>query len=89
MVFCMIFTHVFGRDGFQSMVLDNSTCINMYYNIERSIMKNKVGSPRFGIEGKIYVYMYFVCYPLALFCMGLNRTFGFRAILASRGCLCY
>ena len=49
----------FGRDGFQSMVLDAmvfrymvldaSVCINMYCNIERNIMKNQVGSPGFGI----------------------------------------
>jgi len=58
-VLCMIFTHVFwtrwfsvhgiGCDGFQSMVLDASACINMYYNIERNIMKNQVSSP--GIQG--------------------------------------
>ena len=35
MVLCMIFANVFGRDGFRSMVLDASACINMYYNIER------------------------------------------------------
>ena len=39
MVLCMIFAHVFGRDGFRSMVLDASECINMYCNIERNIMK--------------------------------------------------
>ncbi len=67
----------FGRDGFRSMVLDAmvfgpwvldaSTCINMYCNIERNIMKNQVGSPGFGIQGKISVYMCFMCYALALF----------------------
>jgi len=67
----------FGRDGFQSMVLDAmvfwsmvldaSACINMYYNIERNIMKNQAGSPDFGIQGKIFVYMCFMCYSLALF----------------------
>ena len=46
------------------MVLDDSACINMYCNIERNIMKNQAGSPSFGIEGKIFVYM---CYALALF----------------------
>jgi len=30
------------------MVLDASTCINMYCNIERNIMKNQAGSP--GLE---------------------------------------
>ena len=70
----MIFTHDFwmqwfsvhgiGRDGFRSMVLDASACINMYCNIERNIMKNQVGSPGFGIQGKISVHM---CYALALF----------------------
>ena len=68
MVLCMIFAHVFfGRDSFRSMVLDASTCINMHYNIERNIMKNQGGSHRFGIQGKIFVYMYFMCYALALF----------------------
>jgi len=52
---------------FQSMVLDASTCINMYCNIERNIMKNQVGSPDFGIQGKISVHMCFMCYALALF----------------------
>ena len=77
MVLCMIFANVFwtrwfsvhgiGRDGFRSMVLDASACINMYCNIERNIMKNQVGSPGFGIQGKIFVYMCFMCYALALF----------------------
>ena len=49
MVLCMIFAHVFGRDGFQSMVLDALACIHMYYNIERNIMKNQVGIPGLGI----------------------------------------
>jgi len=31
--------HCFGHDGFQSMVLDASACINMYCNIEGNIMK--------------------------------------------------
>ena len=77
MVLCMIFAHVLGRDGFRSMILDTmvfrsmvldaSVCINMYYNIERNIMKNQVGSLDFGIQGKISVYMCFMCYALALF----------------------
>jgi len=77
MLLCMIFAHVFECDGFrsmvlgamvfQSMVLDALTCINMYCNIERNIMKNQVGSPGFGIQGKIYVYMCFMCDALALF----------------------
>jgi len=77
MVLCMIFTHVFwmrwflvhgiGRDGFQSIVLDASACINMYYSIERNIMKNQAGSPSFGIQGKISVYMCLMCYALTLF----------------------
>ena len=44
--------HGFGHDGFRSMVLDASTCINMYCNIERNAMKNQSGSPGFGIQGK-------------------------------------
>ena len=36
----MVFlVHGFGRDGFRSMVLDVSACINMYCNIKRNIMK--------------------------------------------------
>ncbi len=65
MVLHMIFTHVFGRDGFQFMVLDDSACINMYCNIERNIMKNQAGSPGFGIQWEIFVYMCFMCYALA------------------------
>ena len=44
--------HGFGCDGFQSMVLDALACINMYCNIEKNIMKNQIGSPGFGIQGK-------------------------------------
>jgi len=66
MVLCMVFAHHFGRDGFRSMVLDASACIYMYCNIERNIMKNKFGSPGFGIEGKIFVYICFMCHALAI-----------------------
>ena len=59
--------HGFGPDGFWSMVLYALAYINMYCNIERNIMKNHAGSPSFGIQGKISVYMYFMCYALALF----------------------
>ena len=31
MVLCLVFAHGFRRDGFQSMVLDASACINMYH----------------------------------------------------------
>jgi len=41
--------------------------IYMYCNIERNIMKNQAGSPNFGIQGKISMYMCFMCYVLALF----------------------
>ena len=64
MVLSMIFAHVFGHDGFRSMVLDASACINMYFNIERNIRKNQAGSLGFWIQGKISVYM---CYALTLF----------------------
>ena len=60
--------HGFGRDGFRSMVLDASACINMYYSIERYIMKNKAGrTSQFWDPGEISVYMCFMCYALALF----------------------
>ena len=49
------------------MVLDALKFINMYCNIERKIMKNQASSHGFGIEGKIFVYMCFMCYALALF----------------------
>jgi len=58
--------HGFGCDGFWSMLLDDLTCINMYCNIERNIMKNQAGSLGFGIQGKIFVYMCLMCYALAL-----------------------
>jgi len=57
----------FGCDGFRSMVLDASTCINIYCNIERKIMKNQAGILGFGIQGKIFVSMCFMCSSLALF----------------------
>jgi len=61
MVLCMIFAHGFGRDGFRSMVLDASACINMYCNIERNIMKNQAGSPGFWDPGEnLYVYVFYV-----------------------------
>jgi len=48
-------------DGFRSMVLDASTCINIYYNIERNIMKNQAGSPGFGIQWEnLCVYVFYV-----------------------------
>ena len=59
--------HGFGCDGFQSMVFYDSTCINMYCNIGRNIMKNKTSSPSFGIQGKISMYMCFMCHALSLF----------------------
>lgn len=65
MVLFMVFTHGFGRNGFRSMVLDASTCINMYCNTERKIMKSQSGNS-FGIQGKISVYMCFMCYDLAI-----------------------
>ena len=61
------FLHMFfGHDGFRSMVLDASACINIYCNIERSIKKNQAGSPSFGIQGKIFVYIYFLFYALTI-----------------------
>ena len=84
--------HGFGHNGFWSMVLDASTCINMYCNIKRNIMKNQVGSPSFGIEGKISVYMCFMFYALELFIfyvlefyagncyIGLKPKFGIRVV---------
>jgi len=59
--------HGFGHNSFRSMVLDASPCVNMYCNIERNIMKNQAGSPSFGIQGKISVYMCFMCYALTFF----------------------
>jgi len=61
----------FKRDGFWSMVLDALASINTCYNIERNIMKNQAGSPGFWIQGKIFVYMCFMCSTLTLliFCV--------------------
>ena len=74
MVLCMIFrtwflmrwfsVHGFGRNGFRSMVLDASACINMYCNIERNIMKKiKLVVPVLGSSGKS-LCMCFMCYAL-------------------------
>ena len=55
MVFCpwywtqWFLVHGIGGNGFRSMVLDASACINMYCNNERNIMKNQAASPGFGI----------------------------------------
>jgi len=49
------------------MVLDALACINIYCNIGTNIMKNQAGSPGFWIQGKISVYMSFMCYALTLF----------------------
>ena len=57
--------HSFGCDGFRSMVLDASACINMYHNIERNIMKNQAGSLGFEIQWEISVFMCFMGYALA------------------------
>jgi len=46
--------------------MDVSSCIYMYCNIEKNIMKTKFGSPGFGFQGKIFVYIYFMFYALAL-----------------------
>ena len=77
MVLCMIFAHVFWTrwfsvhgircDGFRSTVLDASSCINMYCNIERNIMKSQAGSSGFGIQGKSLCIRVFMCYALTLF----------------------
>jgi len=49
------------------MVLDASACINMDCKMERKIMKNQPGSLSFGIQGKISVYMCFMCYAPTFF----------------------
>jgi len=74
MVFCMIFAHVFGCDGFwsmvldamvfQSMVLDALACINMHCKIEKNIMKNQESSPSFWIQGK-YLCICVLCVMLS------------------------
>jgi len=64
MVLCIVFAHGFQSDGFWSMFLDASECIYTYYNIEINIMKNQFGSPSFGIQEKIFVFICFMCYSL-------------------------
>jgi len=85
---------------FRSMVLDASTCINMYCNIERKIMKKQAGSPGLGSRGKslcicvICVMLWHCLFSLFKnsyadnLCTGLKHTFGIRVVLASRGRLC-
>jgi len=46
--------------------MDASTCIYMYCDIERNIMKNQYGSPGLGIQVKISVYIYFMFYALTI-----------------------
>jgi len=46
--------------------MDASTCIYMYCDIERNVMKNQSGSPDFGIQGKISVYICFIFYALTI-----------------------
>ena len=46
--------------------MNASTCIYMYCKIERNIMKNQSGSPGFGIQGKIFMYICFKFYALAI-----------------------
>lgn len=46
--------------------MDALSCIYMYCNIERNIMKNQFSSPGFEIQGKISVYICFMCYSLAI-----------------------
>ena len=46
--------------------MNASACIYMYYNIERNIMENQYGSLDFGIQGKIFVYIFFMFYTLVI-----------------------
>jgi len=46
--------------------MDASACIYVYSNIKTNIMKNPSSSPSFGIYGKMYVYIYFMFYALAI-----------------------
>ena len=46
--------------------MDASTCVYMYDNIERNIMQNQSSIPSFGIQGKIFVYICFIFYALAI-----------------------
>ena len=67
MVLRMVFVHGFGHDGFRSKLLDDSTCIYMYFNIERNIMKSQCGTHNFGIQGEMSVYICFMCYAFTIF----------------------
>ncbi len=46
--------------------MDAFTCIYMYCNIERDIMKNQSRSLDFGILGKIFVYICFMFHALTI-----------------------
>jgi len=48
--------------------MDALACIYVYCNIERNKMKNQSGSPGFGIQGKIFVYICFMCCSPAVVC---------------------
>jgi len=88
MVLCMIFAHDFwmrwfsvhgiGRDGFRSMVLDASACINMYCNIDFPYYPNmKYGQRIIEVQNSIdsfsdklrlfrYIYIYIDIYILSV-----------------------
>jgi len=47
--------------------MDASTCIDMYFKLERNIMKTQSSSPSFGIQRKISMYICFIFYALTIF----------------------
>jgi len=46
--------------------MDDSTCIDMYYNIKRNIMKTQSGSLDFWILEKIFMYICFIFYAITI-----------------------
>ena len=46
--------------------MNASTCIYMFCNTKRNIMKNQVGSSDLGSRGKMFVYVCFMIYALVI-----------------------
>jgi len=47
--------------------MNSLTCIYIYCNLEKNIMKNQSGGPSFGIHGKIAMYICFMFLPSYIF----------------------
>ena len=60
--------------------MNDSTCIYMYCNIERNIMKNQASSPVFESRGK-YMCIYVLCFMLFVIFSNFQMIFGILEFL--------